>query len=592
MNERSIRTDVLVVGGGGAGLRAAIAGREARVDTVLLSKGPLARCGATPMAGADFTLDGKSLHALGFPGAPTDTPEKFFNDIVTQGFYLNNQKLVEQYIRNAPARLQELLDWGLKVNNSEERAIFTSGIGLVDAVFAKARESGVQFLEDTMLLDLVSRDGRVSGALALDIRTGEFIRIHAKAVVMASGGWHKAFWPNTGMRDLSGEGIAAAHRAGAEIGNMEFITFCCNVLLWPPPWRGSIATYIMSLRFDAELKNSLGEEFLKKYDPFVVKTGTFMEWNKGFISFASTREIRDGKGSPHGGIYFGRGATPFETLEKIILARFPNWKYKALDLSDLAGIFKVGNAVEVGPVVEYFEGGIVVDEKFATGVEGLYAAGECTLGPFGSNRVCSAITEMLVHGADAGRNAAEYARKMGSMPGLPDDLFDSAGERACRALERKDGLRPAAVRKRIQEAAHKFLSPIRNETELKGFLSLLDKTIQDDLPSLATASKGRVYNKEWIDALELVNTLHLLKCSALSAWHRKESRGVHYREDYPCTDDEWVQENIVTYENGRFQVSRRPVTVTSKTPPGLGKIAYLDMMKKMMQSRSDIGGHH
>ena len=112
---------------------------------------------------------------------------------------------------------------------------------------------------------------------------------------MATGGWHKAFWPNTAMRDLSGEGIAMAHRPGVELGNMKFITFCCNVLLWPPPWRGSIATYILGLRFDAEITNSAGEAFLKKYDPFVVKTGTSMERNKGFVSFASMREMRDGK---------------------------------------------------------------------------------------------------------------------------------------------------------------------------------------------------------------------------------------------------------------------------------------------------------
>jgi succinate dehydrogenase/fumarate reductase flavoprotein subunit len=592
MNERSIRTDVLVIGGGGAGLRAAIAVREMGLETVLLSKGPLARCGATPMAGADFTLDGKSLETLGFPGAPSDTPEKFFNDILTQGFYLNNQKLVDQYIRSAPARLRELLDWGMKVNNSEERAIFTSGLGLVDAVLHKARECGVQFLEDTMLLDLITHNGKVIGALGLDIRTGEFIRFQPKAVVMATGGWHKAFWPNTGMRDLSGEGIAIAHRAGAEIGNMEFITFCCNVLLWPPSWRGSIATYIMSLRFQPELKNSAGEEFLKKYDPFVVKTGTSMEWNKGFVSFASMREIRDGKGSPHGGVYFGLGATPFESFEKMVSARFHNWKYKALDLSDMGAIFKAGQSVEVGPAVEYFDGGIVVNETFETGVEGLFAAGECTLGPFGSNRVCSAITEMLVHGADAGRNAAEYVRKTGTGANVPKDAFESAEEKASRPLDRKEGIRPAQVRKRVQESAHKYLSPIRNETELTGFLALLDKAVQDDVPALATASKSRIYNKEWIDALELSNILHLLKCAALSALQRKESRGVHYREDYPFADDNCLQENILTCQNGGIQISQRPITVTSKTPPKLGKVPYLDMVKKMMQSRSDIGGHH
>jgi succinate dehydrogenase/fumarate reductase flavoprotein subunit len=591
MSERIIETDVLVVGGGGAGFRAAIGAKQAGVRVLLVSKGPLARCGATPMAGADFTLDGLSLSRMGFPGEPKDTKEKFFKDIVTQGFFLNNQKLLEQYIHAAPARLKELLDWGMKVDGSEQRAIFTTGLGLVDTLYRQAKSCGVDFLEDVMVLDLLTQGGKVVGALGLDIPAGGFIHFRAKAAVIATGGWHKAFWPNTGMRDLSGEGIAMAHRAGAEIGNMEFITFCCNILLWPPLWRGSLATYILSLRIDAELTNSAGEVFLKKYDPFVVKWGTYMEWNKGFVSYASMKEIRDGKGSPHGGVYFGLGSTPYETFEMTALARFPNWKYKALDLSEMPKIFREGKPVEVGPVVEYFDGGIVVNEKFETAVGGLYAAGECTLGPFGSNRVCSAITEMLVHGADAGQNAGEYAKK-NRVPDLPGAVLRDLRRKAEQALGRKDGLNVAQMRRQVQEMAHKNLSPIRTQKELSAFLSFLDKAIEDDLPHLATASKGRVYNKEWVDAIELENMLHLLKCATISALHRTESRGVHFREDFPYTDnDNWLKENIIKYEDGRLEVYRRPPTTTSMSLPK-GKVPYLDMLKILMESRSDIGGHH
>jgi succinate dehydrogenase/fumarate reductase flavoprotein subunit len=589
--ERLIETDVLVVGGGGAGFRAAIGAREAGVKALLLSKGPLARCGATPMAGADFTLDGRSLSQLGFPGEPRDTPEKFFNDIVAQGYYLNNQKLVEQYIQNAPARLKELLEWGMKVHASEERAIFTTGIGIIDALRHHAGDVGVEFLEDAMLIDLVLQEGKVAGALGLDIRTGGFIHFRAKAVVMATGGWHKAFWPNTGMRDLSGEGMAMAHRAGAELGNMEFITFCCNILLSPPVWRGSLATYILGNRCSLELNNSVGEPFLKKYDPFVVQTGTTMEWNKSFVSFATMKEVREGKGSPNGGVYFRRGQVPWETVERIATGRFPNWKYKALDLSELGRMFKENEPVEVGAVVEYFDGGIVIDERFETGVAGLYAAGECALGPFGANRVCSAITEMLVHGADAGRNAGEYAGK-NRMHKLDAQAFRPLEEEAERPLVRQNRLQPAQVRRRVQEMAHKNLGPIRKKEELTDFIAFLDGVRKDELPNLGTTSKSRIYNKEWLDAIELRNMVHLLKTSAVSALHRTESRGVHYREDFPYTNnDNWLQENIIKLNNGTLEVRRRPAAITTFTPPR-GKIPYLDMIKKMMQTRSDIGGHH
>ncbi len=592
MADRVIETDVLVVGGGGAGFRAAIGARETGARSLLLSKGPVARCGATPMAGADFTLDGKSLHDLGFPGAPTDTYEKWFNDIVTQGYYLNNQKLVEQYIRSAPARLKELLAWGIKVLFSEERAIFTSGIGLMDALHQRARTAGVDMLEDVMLLDLLMKDGRVAGGLGLDIRSGDFIRFKAKAIVMATGGWHKAFWPNTGMRDLSGEGIAMAHRAGADIGNLEFITFCCNVLLSPPVWRGSIATYILSLLCGGELVNSKGETFLEKYDPFIVDKGTTMEWNKGFVSFASMKEVRTGKGSPRGGVYYGRGQVPWETYERTATAAiFPNWKYKAMDLSELGRMLKENETVEVGPAVEYFDGGIVVDETFATQLQGLYAAGECTLGPFGSNRVCSAITEMLVHGAEAGQNAGRYAKGL-QVPQLKNQDFAPLQEQAERPLNRREGLKPARVRRWVQEMAQKYLGPIRNQKELTEFIGSLESVIQKELPNLSTTSKSRIYNKEWVDALEIKNIVHLLKAAAQSALFRTESRGVHYREDYPYTEnDQWLQESVAQYRGGEIRISTRPAIVTSLTPPK-GQVPFLDMMKKMMQSRSEIGGHH
>jgi succinate dehydrogenase/fumarate reductase flavoprotein subunit len=544
------------------------------------------------MAGADFTLDGKNLQQLGFPGAPTDRYEKFFNDIVTQGYFLNNQRLVDQYIRNAPARLKELLDWGIKVLFSEERAIFTSGLGLMDALLNRARAVGVDLLEDVLLLDLVTREGEVMGGLGLDIRTGEFIRFQAQAVVMATGGWHKAFWPNTGMRDLSGEGIAMAHRAGADIGNMEFITFCCNVLYSPPVWRGSIATYILGLLCGGDLANSRGEKFLQQYDPFVVDKGTNMEWNKGFLSFASMKEVRAGKGSPNGGVYYGRGSVPWETYERIATSSiFPNWKYKAMDLAELGRMLKEGESVEVGPAVEYFDGGIVVNEKFETAVEGLYAAGECTLGPFGANRVCSAITEMLVHGAEAGKNAAQYAKK-GQVPHPEAKDFAPLQEKALRPLERKAGSSPARVRRRVQETAHKLLGPIRNEPELRELLSFLDRVSREELSSLATTSKSPVYNKEWVDALELDNLVYLLKAAAKSALFRTESRGVHFREDFPYTDnDSWLQESIIKARGGALQVQKRPATLTTLSPPK-GRVPFLDMMKKMMESRSDIGGHH
>jgi succinate dehydrogenase/fumarate reductase flavoprotein subunit len=543
------------------------------------------------MAGADFTLDGRSLAQLGFKGDPNDTREKVFSDIVHQGFFLNNQKLVSHYVENAPFRLKELLEWGVKVLFSEERAIFTSGIAIMDALLQKARSVGVVCLEDMMVLDLLTVEGVVSGALALDIRKGDFVHFQTGAALIATGGWHKAFWPNTGMRDLSGDGIAIAQRAGAETGNMEFITFCCNILYSPPIWRGSLATYVAGLLCGGELTNSKGEAFLAAYDPYIAKVGSETEWNKSFVSLATVKEVKAGRGSPGGGVYYGRGDVPWEQFERTAMLVFPNWKYKAMDLSGLGRIMKDGGKVEVGPAVEYFDGGIVVNERLETTVQGLYAAGECTLGPFGANRVFSAITEMLVHGATAGQNAGLYATKR-KIPSLDARVFEPFEENALLPISLKEGLSPAGVRRRVQEEAHDKLGPIRNRPELETFIRFLQEVKSEELPRLHAQASGRVYNKGWIDALELRNMLQLLETAARSALFRTESRGVHFREDFPFTDnDAWLHETISTWGGDAPEIRKKPATLTDLRPAE-GVVPYMQMLKRMMEAHSDTGGHH
>jgi succinate dehydrogenase/fumarate reductase flavoprotein subunit len=588
---RNIATDVLVVGGGGAGFRAAIGAREGGAQTIMLSKGPLARCGASPMAGADFTLDGSSMNKVGLPGDPNDSPEKAFNDIVTQGWYLNNQQLVHQYIDTAPHCLKELIDWGIEVKMSDQRMIFTSGTGIMDALLKKARSTGVELLENIALLDLVVTGGRVAGGLGIDIITGDFIRFTAKSVVMATGGWHKAFWPNTGMRDLSGEGIAMAHRAGALIGNMEFITFCCNVFLAPPIWRGSIAPYMISLICGGRLTNSEGADIMAGYDPDLVKYGTATEWNKSFISHISAKEVRAGRGLENGGVHYSRGDASWDYMKMVGGFVFPDWKYKAIDLSRWAVMLENNEPVEVGPAVEYFDGGIVVNGALETTVPGLFAAGECCLGAFGANRVFSAITEMLVQGRDAGRNAAAFSRAESPVAPSPS-AFDEPIRAAETILTRKDGQSPARLRRDVQERAHASLGPIRTDRELSDFIAYLEGIKKNALPNVSLSLESRTYNKDWLDALELVNIVHLLSVSAQSARARTESRGVHFREDFPQTDnDAWLVESIAAYRDGVCVVSHRPVIADTTSPPP-GKTAYLDMMKRLMLSHSDTGGKH
>lgn len=590
-NIKMIDTDVLVVGAGGAGFRAAIGAREKGARALLISKGRLARSGASPMAGADLTCHGKGMRAAGFFGEPRDSEEKFFNDLLHHGFFLNDQKLTELYVRDGPDRMLEMVQWGVKPYLTDERAIFTPGISIMDALRKRARHTGVEMVEDIAILDLLLHRDKVVGALGLDILTGQFLEFKAGAVVIATGGWHKGYTPVTGSRDLTGDGVAVAYRAGANLTNMEFVTFCCNVILWPPMHQGSIMTYIMSLMFGGILENSAGERFFDKYDPWMIEYANHTEWNKSFISHLTARETRAGKRSPHGGVYYRIGDEPYDTFEKKVMEHYPGWIYKGNDMSIIGEKLRSGEGIEVGPAAEYFEGGIAVDEHYAASVPGLFAAGECASSVFGSNRVAAATMEMLTTGARAGWSAAEHALSHSQMDADPGCLEQALAE-ALQPLDRPEGIRPSEVRKCIQEKSQELLGPIRNEKELHSYLSFLDNLKKNDIPQLNIVSKSRRYNKAWGEAIEIKNLATILELSAQAALTRTESRGVHFRDDYPVTDNEnWIKEIVLHKQAESFHIETRPVNITTRTPPQ-GTIPYLEMVRKMMKGHSDVGGHH
>jgi succinate dehydrogenase/fumarate reductase flavoprotein subunit len=588
---KTIATDVLVVGGGGAGFRAAIGAREKGVRAILISKGLTARSGASPMAGADLTCHGRGMRAAGFFGEPRDSEEKFLSDILHHGFFLNDQKLAELYIKGGPDRMLEMIQWGVKPTLTDERAVNTTGTAIMDALRKQAKSIGVEMMEDIAIIDLLLQGGEIAGALGLDLLTGQFIQYRCKAVVIATGGWHKAYTPVTGSRDLSGDGIAMAYRAGAQLTNMEFVTFACNVIYWPPAYSGSIMTYIMGEMYGGSLENSENERIFDKYDPWMIACANRTEWNKSFFSNISAREMRAGKSSPHGGVFYRVGDEPYEQFEKKVMVDFPDWMFKGNDMSFIGEKLKSGEGVEVGPGAEYFEGGIAVDEHYATNLPGLYAAGESASSLFGANRVAAATMEMLTTGALAGWSAGQYALHSPLLEPDPDCLKDSLAK-ALQPFERKEGVKPSEIRRRIQETSQEKMGPIRNENEIKEFLSFLDTLKLNDLPHLYAVSKSRRYNKSWVEALEIENMVTVLGLSAQAALARPESRGVHFREDFPVTDNEnWLKEIVLQRNGEKTQMSLRSFDQSIMTPPK-GILPYFDMLKMMMKAHSDIGGAH
>ncbi|MFX0199523.1 MAG: FAD-binding protein [Candidatus Hodarchaeota archaeon] len=582
-----IETDVLIVGSGGAGLRAAIEAVSSGVQTIIVTKGAVTRSGASPLAGADVMLDGKSLNNLGYPGDPEDSPEKFFRDICIEGYYLNNQRLVMNYVQKAPVCVKELLDWGLNVTSSGKREIITPGTEIVNVLHRELAHQEIEIFEDTMVCELLTNKGRVAGAIAVDIYTGDIILFKAKSIVLATGGWQKAYPFNTIAGEMSGDGQAMAYRAGAELINMEMVTFCPNTLLTPKMLRGSLFFYALHASCGTILNNE-ETDILSNLDPKIVEIATKTEWNKLLLSINTMREVQKGKGSPLGGVYFSLKGISWEAVEKSPMARrAPNWKFKGANFMDLMLRLKEGASVEVGPAAHYVEGGIRVNERYETTLQGLYAAGECNSGTFGANRVSAATTEMLVEGTLAGRFAAAYAKETRAAP-IESKQLDSLYTKLLQPLKREEGIKPTNLKQKMHRIAFEYLWVIRTGEDLKTAIKYLEKLRQKELSTLYTTVKTRTYNLEWIEALEMENMLQVLELSARTACMRTESRGVHYRLDYPkVNNDSWLKEIIVKQVNGDIpHFTKHPVVVTDlMLPTGILSFehAILDAIERLQE---------
>jgi len=565
-------TDVLVVGSGGAGLRAAIEASDLGASTTLISNGVAGKSGATMLAGADVTLDGAGAAKIGLSGNEEDSKENFLHDIVVQGYYLNNQRLVEAYVRDAPARTKELIDWGVKYTWDGKRALLTQGIELNRVLTEQTRKRNITLINDVYVTDLLTQGNTIVGAVGVDLNLGEIQAFKAKSIVVATGGWQRAYSFTSAPGGMTGAMHGAALRAGASLVNMEMVTFCPNVILWPPPLRGDIFPYILIEMF-GDLLEKHGRPFLRdEYDPSIYRIATTTEWNKLIFSLACTRVVMRGDGSPRGGTYYSIKTVPSNILEEAEKL-YPGWRWLRTDFSPLMEWLKAGNAVEVAPAAHYMEGGILVDEHAASTLKGLYAAGECSGGLFGANRVASAITQILVQGAIAGKSAAEFSKnKEAREPNKKQ--FNEIETRLLSPFGNKGRVRAPGLKKRVKEIADHHLWVLRNGKGLKAAISMLEGIMSRDIPHLSIETTARAYNKEWIDTIEVESTVHVLLASARSALYRTESRGVHNRSDYPLTNNNtWLREIVTRAVKGKLTLSTRPLTITKLKPPK-GKFSF------------------
>jgi succinate dehydrogenase/fumarate reductase flavoprotein subunit len=573
-------TDVLIIGVEAAGAYAAVkASEDENVDVIAITKGSdIARAGATVTAShSTFAVECQGLHDL--LGAPTDTrdsPEAFFEDMIKEGKYLNDQTLAECLVRECAPRAKELEDWGFQWDKTQfyaspghtyQREIFglkTTGPQMC-RVMKRILESrpNSQIVGNMLALDLLTTGGEIAGAVALDLLTGELVVFEAKCVIIATGG-AQALYPyvSTG-KEMTGDGHAMAYRAGAEFHDMQYIQFIPGELVWPPGWMVGVQPFVM---FDGLYwwYNGLGERFMRKWDPVKMEDVT-----RDMRSVSVATEVLEGRGSEHGGIYASFAHLPSDVIDYVGKARRRGWiSSSGFDYNPLVEMMKEGLALEFANYCHFWMGGIKINVDGETNIPGLYGGGECCGGVHGANRLSGgALTQCIVQGARAGTAASAHARK-NSRPEVDWEQVEACRAWSFRPLERKDGTNPMELRDRVTGFAISHTGPVRDHEMLEKAIAEADRLKKVDLPNLYCKTKSPAYNLEWVQAIQTVNIVQVMEIVAHSALPVTNSRGAHYRRDYPDTDnDNWLKSVIAKQEGGRCQVRFEPVKITSITPP-------------------------
>jgi succinate dehydrogenase/fumarate reductase flavoprotein subunit len=570
-------TDVLIIGSEGAGARAAIAAHDAGADVLVVTKGRFGKSGATITALADIDVDSRSAREiLKLPGNADDSQEIFFEDILKEGKFLNNQRILEPHVAEAPLRVKEMMDWGMKVKalihtpgHRYPRGVYSSGAEIMKTLVKQVRTRKIKVLEDTMAVDLLTADGVVNGALGLNLRNGEFVPLAAKATMIATGGGMMVYPIQTAPEELTGDGQAIAYRAGAELIDMEMVQFHPCDLLWPPAWRGIGFPFTIgpSAGLDMWLLNKYGQRFMGNWDLERMEKTT-----RDILSIAIMTEVMEGRGTASGGVYMSLAHLPYNLVD-YFLEWFsqrgsvgPNWKYQGFNFSELMEKVKRGYAMEVGPACHFFMGGIRVNEQCETSLPGLYAIGEVAGGTHGANRLSgNACTQIFVQGARGGENAARYAGSDGCVD-LNKGQIERMEQRLLRYLQQDGGLRPLKARKELQKVAWEKAGIIREGGSLHDALEWIGDFKTNAMPRLATGATERQYNREWMEAMQIENLVIILEAITKSALLREESRGAHYRKDFKKMSEDWFRNIIIRNDHGEMSTVTRPIVTTRWKP--------------------------
>jgi succinate dehydrogenase / fumarate reductase, flavoprotein subunit len=574
--------DVLVIGAGGAGLRAAIEAAAQGVSVGLVCKSLLGKA-HTVMA------EGGIAAAMGNVW-PEDNWQVHFRDTMRGGKMLNNWRMAQLHAQEAPERVLELERWGALFDRTKDGLILQrdfgghryarlahvgdrTGLEMIRTLQYHAIHQGIDVYMECKIERLLMDGERVAGAFGYWRSTGKFVVFKAKAVVLATGGIGKAWKITSNSWEYTGDGHSLALWAGADLIDMEFVQFHPTGMVWPPSVRGILVTE--GVRGDGgTLRDSTGERFMFRYIPEFFKAETADDeaeadrWYedkknnrrtpdllpRDEVARAINAEVKAGRGSPHGGVFLDISTRrPADYIKKRLPSMYHQFK-------ELAGVDITKEAMEVGPTCHYMMGGVRVDADTTRGtVPGLFAAGEAAGGMHGSNRLGgNSLSDLIVFGRRAGLHAALYAKNLGGRLTVDAGLVDALAREALEPFSRAGGENPYAIQSELQDTMQDLVGIIRTETELKEALKRIEHLKLRAIK--VRVEGGRTYNPGWHTALDLRSLLTVAECVTLAALERKESRGAHTRDDYPTTEAEWGKANVVVRQkNGTIQVTREPL---------------------------------
>ncbi|MEW6524416.1 MAG: FAD-binding protein [Bacillota bacterium] len=567
-------TDVLVIGSEGAGARAALGAADRVGSVIVATKGFVGKSGATLTADADIDIDSRSAADIfGLPGDRRDSPEKFAEDMCKEGEYLNDQELVRIHTEEAPARLKELVDWGARIDrlthapgHTYPRGVWIPGTEFVRVLTRELKKRrNIRLLENVMLTELLTRDGSVVGAAGISITTGSFFVIKARAVILCTGGAMRVYPHTTAPDELTGDGLAMAYRAGAPLVDMEFPMFLPYTLLKPDSLDGVDFPYLLSAYIETHALNRYGNRYMSKWDPERLEHTT-----RDVNSIAAMVEVLEGRGGPNGGTYLSLKHLP-DNLREFTSEWFPesmaHMRYGGFNMRDyLPDLGK--DAMETGPACHFWNGGLQINARCETGVPGLFAAGEGTGSIHGANRVSgNALTMTQVWGPRAGIYASEYALSSDDLA-VDFDQVDALRQKSLHVFRGRGGTDVVDLRKQLQSLAWTQVGVVRDESGLVKALETVKDIRTQGLPDLGLKSKSRVYNREWIEALQVENMLDIVELVARASLARRESRGALYRRDYPKTDNvNWLKNIVLKLGAGGVEVIQQEVALPRFSPP-------------------------